>query len=90
MQEPEGPQMRKAVSDFSLTALELLVGTAGFELATPCTPCKAVGFIPFIFNDLRWRSLQTVRNEAQKCSGMSPRSPHAMAGSEGRITNRVD
>ncbi len=40
MQEPEGPQMRKAVSDFSLTALELLVGTAGFELATPCTPCK--------------------------------------------------
>ena len=32
--------MKKAVSEKSLTAFELLVGTAGFELATPCTPCK--------------------------------------------------
>lgn len=66
MPESEGPQMRKAVSDFSLTALELLVGTAGFELATPCTPCKAADLNPFFFNNLRSRPLQTLRNNAQK------------------------
>ncbi|WNO49130.1 hypothetical protein [Achromobacter phage CF418P1] len=61
----------------------MLVGTAGFELATPCTPCKGAPPNPLYFNNLPLRSLLTVCNDAPPGATKSPRkSPPSRGRSE--------
>nr|DAG78675.1 MAG TPA: hypothetical protein [Caudoviricetes sp.] len=53
--------MRKGLVIFITNPLRvLLVGTAGFELATPCTPCKEAKQKPLFFNKLTRHPLATV------------------------------
>ena len=47
------PFMKKKETPKYLLFLEFLVGAAGFELATPCTPCKCATRLRYAPNELR-------------------------------------